>query len=332
VAFSSAASSGTVQPSATTTYGVRGTNAGGTGALATATVTVTAATPTCNGGTTWNGTACACPAGQVSAEGQCYTPAPASTCGVERWAVKTASDPDVAVVNFAAAIPTTVATLQGLAKPPSRPASGRLAPVERSVYALDATLTMYRMTEDSDYHLVVADSSGRTMIVELPHPDCVANSSPVRAQLAAARDSFNGALRATSTFKTASIPVRIHGVGFMDSVHGQTGVAPNGVELHPVLNIEFNPKATQAADPAFKLASDSDRLFNWAEQVYPQFFSGAWIAGVYNEFTYRYYAATGNYVATSTSGRVVVHNGRDWVLLDVGALSAFMPGVAAAGY
>jgi hypothetical protein len=25
------------------------------------------------------------------------------------------------------------------------------------------------------------------------------------------------------------------GVGFFDSVHGQPGVAPNGIELHPVL-------------------------------------------------------------------------------------------------
>jgi hypothetical protein len=28
-----------------------------------------------------------------------------------------------------------------------------------------------------------------------------------------------------------------------DFLHGQTGVAPNGIELHPVLNIVFNPGA-----------------------------------------------------------------------------------------
>jgi hypothetical protein len=31
--------------------------------------------------------------------------------------------------------------------------------------------------------------------------------------------------------------VRITGVGFFDYIHGQHGVAPNGVELHPVLNV-----------------------------------------------------------------------------------------------
>jgi hypothetical protein len=29
------------------------------------------------------------------------------------------------------------------------------------------------------------------------------------------------------------------GVGFFDRIHGQTGVAPNGIELHPVLDIQF---------------------------------------------------------------------------------------------
>lgn len=33
--------------------------------------------------------------------------------------------------------------------------------------------------------------------------------------------------------------VWITGVGFFDYVHGQRGVAPNGIELHPVLDVEF---------------------------------------------------------------------------------------------
>lgn len=33
--------------------------------------------------------------------------------------------------------------------------------------------------------------------------------------------------------------VRLTGVGFFDRVHGQSGVAPNGIELHPVLDIKF---------------------------------------------------------------------------------------------
>ncbi len=44
-----------------------------------------------------------------------------------------------------------------------------------------------------------------------------------------------------SQFQTANIPVRVTGVGFFDFHHGQRGVAPNAIELHPVLDIVFNP-------------------------------------------------------------------------------------------
>ena len=33
--------------------------------------------------------------------------------------------------------------------------------------------------------------------------------------------------------------IRVTGVGFFDYLHGQRGVAPNGIELHPVLDVEF---------------------------------------------------------------------------------------------
>ncbi len=29
------------------------------------------------------------------------------------------------------------------------------------------------------------------------------------------------------------------GTGFFDFLHGQTGVAPNGIELHSVLDLQF---------------------------------------------------------------------------------------------
>jgi len=44
------------------------------------------------------------------------------------------------------------------------------------------------------------------------------------------------------------------GVGFFDFVHGQTGVAPNGIELHPILDITFTSASssvvTSSANPA----------------------------------------------------------------------------------
>jgi hypothetical protein len=46
---------------------------------------------------------------------------------------------------------------------------------------------------------------------------------------------------AQPTFKTKirTAKATLIGVGFFDHLHGQTGVAPNGIELHPVLSIEF---------------------------------------------------------------------------------------------
>jgi hypothetical protein len=42
-------------------------------------------------------------------------------------------------------------------------------------------------------------------------------------------------------FQTAVPPksARITGVGFFDRAHGPTGAAPNVIELHPVLKIEW---------------------------------------------------------------------------------------------
>jgi hypothetical protein len=43
----------------------------------------------------------------------------------------------------------------------------------------------------------------------------------------------------TGKMKHVSVPVTVVGVGFFDFIHGQTGVAPNGIELHPVLGMCF---------------------------------------------------------------------------------------------
>ena len=50
-----------------------------------------------------------------------------------------------------------------------------------------------------------------------------------------------GAPASPPAFKSAvkATKVRITGVGFFDRLHGQTGGAPNGIELHPVLGVKF---------------------------------------------------------------------------------------------
>src|SRR5206468_1655513 len=81
--------------------------------------------------------------------------------------------------------------------------------------------------------------NGATMVTEIPCPCCVAGSSPFTAGIANARQEFDAHFTATSSFTAVSVPVQMTGVGFFDFIHGQTGVAPNGIELHPILDIKF---------------------------------------------------------------------------------------------
>jgi hypothetical protein len=77
-----------------------------------------------------------------------------------------------------------------------------------------------------------------TVIVEFPSSSCVRGAAPVRKrQIAAARRAFTRACGRplASSFKALNGTATITGVGFFDFLHGQTGVAPNGIELHTVL-------------------------------------------------------------------------------------------------
>lgn len=166
---------------------------------------------------------------------------PVFACGVERWSVKTGTDADVGLVNLSSTTANTIATMRSWTAPNPIPANNRVSPYETTQWVLTATLTQYKLETDEDYHLVLQDSGGLTMIAEIPNPNCVGTGSPFAAGIQNARNQFDAKFTATTSFQTANIPVQITGVGMFDFLHGQTGVAPNGIELHPVLNIIFNP-------------------------------------------------------------------------------------------
>jgi hypothetical protein len=165
-------------------------------------------------------------------------------CGVERWSVKTGTDADIGKVNVNSSTANTIATMRGWTAPNPIPANNRVSPFETTVWVLNATLTQYKLESDQDYHLILQDSGGLTLIAEIPDPACVGTGSPFAAGVSRARAAFDAKLNATTSFQTANIPVQIKGVGMFDFLHGQTGVAPNGIELHAVLDIVFNPTNT----------------------------------------------------------------------------------------
>lgn len=164
-----------------------------------------------------------------------------SQCGGERWPVKIGSDIDAGLVDLNNATQTTMAALTALARPNSISDNRRAQPTETTLWTINATLKQYQKQSDLDYHLVLIDGAGHQMIAEIPSPSCLPAGSPFSTGVSRARAQFDAKFSATSAKKTANVPVQITGVGFFDFIEGQTGVAPNGIELHPILNIVFNP-------------------------------------------------------------------------------------------
>src|SRR5215469_9936572 len=145
----------------------------------------------------------------------------------------------------------------------------RDAPTETTVWRLKVLVKEARLEQDGDYHVVLQGKSGQEMIGEIPDPDPKFVGNAVwRADIKNARTAmdakvghplpaigFDKAAMAPPTqerFEKKAMPdeapamtpinanATIIGVGFFDSSHGQTGVAPNAIEIHPILSIVFD--------------------------------------------------------------------------------------------
>jgi hypothetical protein len=158
-------------------------------------------------------------------------------CNSERWSVKTGTDQDVSQVNLNQKTSTTIQNLTSQATPKTIPANKRINATEKTVWVINATLVKFIHAYDSDYHMVIKDSAGRTMIAEIPDPNCVPIGSPFASGIAHARQQFDAKFTPSDEFQTVSVPVTVTGVGFFDYKEGQEGIAPNGIELHPILDI-----------------------------------------------------------------------------------------------
>lgn len=187
-------------------------------------------------------------------------------CGVERWSVKTGTDTDAGAVNLSSPFPTTVGDLIGLNKPTQLPPTSRIQPTETTLWTINATLVTFKSEGDSDYHLVISDDTGKTMIAEIPDPACVGSASPFATGIATARNQFNARFTPSGSFQDVDVPVQVTGVAMFDFLHGQRGVAPNGIEIHPVLAINFggaSPDFSLSASPgSVSLGSGSSTVVN----------------------------------------------------------------------
>jgi hypothetical protein len=163
----------------------------------------------------------------------------AHACGRERWPIKVVSALPMGI--YPMPMHTTIADLSAITAPanPDRYQSKRFSPTETTVFSLDAIMTVIKHEGDGDYHIVLRDGPA-TMIVEAPDPACAVNSH-VRQVITAVRADIDRHFGSAIVRRRGglSVPVSVSGIGFFDRLHGQEGVAKNGIELHPLLSIDF---------------------------------------------------------------------------------------------
>ncbi len=193
--------------------------------------------------------------GNTSASASQAAAASCPKCGEERWDVKTLSDPAAGQVNFTPKA-ATVQQLYSMAAPTNGEARN---PSEDQTYVVHAKLVGYKIEfdptntqdpGDHDFHIVIQDLNGpQTMVVEIPDPQCDGVCSSLKkAAIAQARTAFASGVskQPEAEFFALKTPVLVDvtGVLFFDFAHGQTGLAQNCVELHPVLDFKFESKPT----------------------------------------------------------------------------------------
>lgn len=180
--------------------------------------------------------------------------APPETCGVWRWGIETLSDVNANQVDFKP-IARAIRKLREFEPPESLGKNtARIWPTEYRTYRVRAKIREHKWVccdadDDGDYHLVLADPKNRkrTMIPELSDPDCPGARDSARVgAIRSVRQKYDNLFGKPpkGRFQEFEDPplAFITGVGFFDAVHGQKGVAPNGIELHPVLDTDPVPR------------------------------------------------------------------------------------------
>ena len=160
----------------------------------------------------------------------------------ENWPFKIGTDDEVDRVSLE---PVTTAIDELRAVPHvERPAHGRIAPVEITTYVLrDVELTAFQRAPDGDVHMVIADEHGHTMIIEAAPPFCCDARSPWRNQIVAVRKVIDDEIPMVLIGRRHRV-MSLAGVGYFDFLHSQIGVAPNAIELHPILAVCFGRGCT----------------------------------------------------------------------------------------
>jgi hypothetical protein len=189
--------------------------------------------------------------------------------GVERWAIKTGQDSEVANVGDLGVapgkgiVPVTVEELIRIPRPANMlPVTSeikafetkRAAPVEFIVWQITGSIIFLKLETDGDYHVVVQGSSGDTVIVEIPTPTSpFLGSSPWVANIKAARAAVDQ--KFSNILKAANFTPLDGTLVPRDSVSVQTQALPPGLPE----SLTTPPEGSKVQVPTFKTAIPATR-------------------------------------------------------------------------
>lgn len=158
-------------------------------------------------------------------------------CGENRAKIKTCSDLDAYKIDTVSKN-ATIKKLTAITPPNKIGNNMARTGIEFKTYKIKAKITYWKIEDDGDYHIVLQDllDTTLTMVVEIPDPNCESvKNGRFYNKICAARKMFDSMKMPKNRVRYGTY--KVSGVAFFDKVHGQKGVAINGVELHPVLEI-----------------------------------------------------------------------------------------------
>jgi hypothetical protein len=177
--------------------------------------------------------------------------------------------PDIDLTNITPEAVTDLVTIHQPQLPSDN--TTRIVPDEMHVYKVQARLVKWKHESDGDYHLVFTDDTlnygDEGANPPVPPPVTAPSAKcPIQAAFRVPMDHSafaDGIISARKTIDQrfqnadqsgawndgAGAPVEITGIGFFDQPHKQTGRAPNNIEIHPILSIQFLGQPTPATSP-----------------------------------------------------------------------------------
>jgi hypothetical protein len=167
-------------------------------------------------------------------------------CGTERWKVKTLTDSTVGNID-SDEITKTINWFRTRTRPANLPDTRRLVGIETMTFKVKGKVIAFKREGgahgDRDFHVVLAqvNNLSKTMVVEFADPGCagVCGSTFLDRMSQARQDFIDKVGQPTGSFKEPDedIVIEVIGIGFFDRLHGQRGMAPSGIEIHPVLSM-----------------------------------------------------------------------------------------------